>query len=459
MDKTVINGKLFRFALLWMLAMIMPALNSCKQKSADTGDLLSTVPSSAGLVTGINIRSLLEKSGCKVNGADITPGKEISAWIDRQKDNKDSNVQAMKLILDGESGVDPNVAVCFTDAYNTYLTAMLADTKKFESFAETQSGEKFESADNGVRTCGNIAVKGAQVWICVSSRNTIDSKAVANYASLGESQSFLKNGFSSRISNMTTDIVGWGDIKALTKQGFSMRELSSLNLLAGMLFEDAISVSFTIDFQKGKATGSLNVLNSKGEVAKYLLPASKVDMSTVKSVATDARLLVAMTITKDFTRKIEKIGSSLGGNMFGMFTEALKPVDGTVVVASGDMENIGTSLAGIITTDGNPSRDFLSLLGQFGDTKTEGKLVKLSKGTVSGGLNVEKASGYLKGCVMGVVADMQTDGAGGIPASFLKTLAVALVPDGNGLRCDVTLESTDTSKNLLLSLIEEAGKE
>lgn len=453
MNKNAFCGRSVRLALICMLALIMPVFNSCQKETADTRDLLATVPSSSGVVVGINLKAVLEKTGCKVDGTDITPGKEVTAWFDSHKDVKDSKCKALRLFLDGESGIDPSVAVYFTDAYNSYLTAALADTKKFEEFVATQNGEQFEDAENGVRTCGNVAMKGAQAWICVSSNNTIDAKAVANYADLGENRSFMQNDFASNIATMTTDVVGWGDIKAFSRHGFSFSMLSSAGMFMNAVFEDASAISVNLDFQKGKGTGSVSVLNSKGENAKYLLPTSKVDLSTVESVGANTQLLAAMSITKDFTKKLEKIG----GSMLSSFTEAMSPIDGTIAVAVGNIKNPENSFSAVVATDGEPTREFMSILSQFGETKKDGKLVRVTKGALEGDLDVEKASGYLKGSVLGMVLNVQSPGLNMAP-EVVKTFAVSLVPQGNGLKCDVVVEGSDQSKNLLLSVIENDTK-
>ena len=90
-----------------MLAFMLPVLNSCKKESADVTDLLSSVPSSAGVVVGFNLQSPLEKSGCKVDGSEITPGAEVASFLESRKDVKSSEREIVKLILNGESGIDP----------------------------------------------------------------------------------------------------------------------------------------------------------------------------------------------------------------------------------------------------------------------------------------------------------------------------------------------------------------
>ena len=442
-------------ALVCLAALILPALNSCKKETADVGDLLSTVPSSAGAVVGFDLTSILEKAGCKVNGSDITPGKEVTAWIERQKDVKDSEREVLKLILNGESGVDPSGAIFFTDAYNSYVTVMLADTKKFTDFVESRSGNGFADGGNDVRSCGNVAVKGAQAWVCVSSDNTIDTKAVANYSTLSPEQSFASNGFASTLTEMKTDIVGWGEIKSLLKTAGAYRQMSTVSLVGGMLFDDASSFSFNVDFRKGSLVSSLSVLNSKGTVAKYLLPAEKIDLATLKSIATTAQAFGAVCITKDLVKKIENIASSLGGSSFTAALNALKPIDGTVAVAFSDIDSTSDNLSGVVTTDGTPTLDLLSAISSFAPTRKDGKLVRFSKGTVSGGLDVQKCADLLKGATMGFVMDMPKGGHG--LGDEIRTLALAFVPESGGMKLDMTMEGADQSVNILLAIIAADG--
>lgn len=455
MNKESFVGKPFKSALLCLLVVLTGTLGSCRKETADTGDLLATVPSSSGFVAGINLKSLLEKTGCKVDGSDITVGESLSAWVESKNSNGEGR-NAFKLFLAGESGVDPSVAIFFTDAYNMYLTATLADTEKFETFVSSQSGEQFVDSENGVRTCGNVAVKGAQAWICVSSHNTIDSKAIANYATLGESQSFLKNEYSSGIVTMTSDVVGCGDIKALSRFGILSGQYSTALMMLTASFEDVSLLSFNVDFQKGKALASIGLLNGKGKSAKCLLPMSKVDLNTIKSIGGDAEIVFAFSLTKDFMKKLEKIG----GSFIGQFMEDLKCVDGTVAGAVGVANksersmDIEAALDVVVTTDGNPSKDFMDLLSRFGKTKKDGKFVRLSSGEVNGGLNVENASEFMKGSYGGVVADFNKFASD----SVIKTVAVVMVPEDGGIKYDVTVESSDPSENILLSMIKSDTK-
>jgi len=432
----------------------MPALSSCKKEVADTSDLLSTVPSSAGVVVGVNLKSVLEKAGCKVDGSDITPGGDVQKWIDGQKGSTDSQREAMKLVLSGESGIDPVGAIFFTDAYNSYLTAMLADTSKFLEFVKKQTGKEFTETD-GVKICGNIAVEGAQMWICISSSDTIDPKAIKNYSSLEQAQSFMTNSFAGKISNMTNDLIGWAQIKSFSGSGMSFGDMAKLNMFAAMLFENATSVSFTYDFLKGKMEGSAVVLNDKGEPAKYLLPADKIDVDKVKALASNAELVGAVSITKDLMKKIENVSSSLGGNMFGVVLNMLGSLDGTVAVAlsSLDFDNMSQGISGVITTDGNPSPDLMSLLSNVAPPRKDGNLVKFSSGVVSGGLDVARAADFLKGATLGVVINAGASDLGGKKDGF-KTVAMSLNPEKNGIVLKVMVTGIDEDENMLLTMLK-----
>lgn len=436
--------------ILCLALIITSFLNSCTKEAVSTEDLLSTVPSSAGFVVGLNTSAMLEKAGCKVDGSSVKPGEDVEAWLERSNGISDAGRKSARLLLTGESGLNPGAALLFSDAYSIYLTALVSDTGKFTDFVENMTGEKFAD-ENGVQICANVAMKGAQAWMCVSSHNTIDSKTVDSFASLSRERSFLSNTYSSHIASMKSDIVGWADLKSVMRYGLTSGRLSSINLLTGMLFENATALSFSADFTKGKATATINVINDKGEPARYLLPVSRIDVPTVKTLGEKANVVAAASISKDLVKKIENMGASLGGQMFSLFIDALKPLDGTLAIASGSRSDLDSSLSAVITTDGSPSRDLMSMLSSFGQTSVEGKLVKVTNGTLEGALQIATAADAMKGAVMAIAVDMTSPGSG---AAGVDYATIALVPDGIGLRCDISAAGSNPSENILLTLIK-----
>lgn len=439
--------------VLMCLTVAAVTFSSCKKEPADVSDLLKTVPSSASAVIGVNLGTILEKAGCKVEGADITPGAELQAFAQRSRDSKvPSEVsKGIDLFLSGDSGIDPTGALLFVDAYDTYMTAMIADTPKFLEYARGRTGKEFTD-EKDVKVSGNVAVYGAQAWVSLGS-GTIDPKAVRNYATQGEAQSFMTNSFAGQLAHMTHDIVGWGKIKAFAHRGISFTDFATVNVLTGMLFEGASSVSFDVDFLKGELQCTGAVLNDEGKPAKYLLPADKLDTPAIESLADNASAVVAMSVTKEMVKKIEKLSTSLGGNAFGAFTNLLQSLDGTQAVAFGNLNDFSSSFSALITTDGTPTLELMQLLSSFAPTQKDGKVVRIKKGTVAGGLDLKEVAKQLKGATMGIVIDgndprLKTTDDG------VASLAFAIRPDDGGIRFSLGCQGTDKDENMLLTIIK-----
>ncbi|MDE5975903.1 MAG: DUF4836 family protein [Muribaculaceae bacterium] len=448
------SGRGVRLALLCLLAALIPALNSCKQEPSDVSSLLATVPSSSGMVVGINLKSVLEKAGCEVDGSSIKAGKEVKEWLGKLPADA-KNAETLRLFLNGDSGIDPLGAVFFSDAYNVYATAMLADTDKFISFVEKQSGSKFADEDGSVKVCGNVAVLGAQMWLCTSA-TYIDAKAVKNYATLSESQNFMSKDVSAPLAEMKTDVVGWADINTIMKNNLPFGQMAQVNLIMGALYDNPASLAFSLDFKKGNMEAQTVVLNDKGDKAKFLLPTKKIDTGLVKGLGGNADLVVAACVTKDLVKKVEKMLSSLGGGMFSNEIKALGSLDGTVAVAQGIPQDGKEGTNGVAVTDGNPSLDLMNILSRFGQTRKDGNNVFFSEGTMAGPLNVETIAGEMDGAWLGVA--FGADKVGSRQPQGIKDVVLIFRPDGNGLTLNVKVNAKDDSKNILLQIVKDLAE-
>lgn len=454
MDKTPKLKSVARAVLLCMLALFLPALNSCKKKSVNLTDLLATVPSSSSVVVGINVESILKKSNCKIDGSQITPGKEVQAVLDNESFKNSKNGKIAAMLLNGESGIDPIGGIFFKDAYNDYVTFALADTGKFKSFIENETGETFTPAGNDVEVCENVAVKGAQAWLTDGS--TIDPKAIANYSSLESGQSFLSKKFSEKIANMTSDIVGWGEIKKILDSNLGFNQRSTLNLGLGILFEEAQSIIFSLDMLKGEAVTSISVYDKDGKSAKYLLPSDKINPETVKKIGPNANAVFALSITKDLIKKFDTLLSSFGSEM-SKVADALKSLDGTAAMALVNINSLD-NVNGVVTTDGKAGLDLSQLISQIAPITKDGKLILFSKGTMSGDLEVSKAADYLKNATLGLVVNAASTDLEEKNSSAFKELVIAFEPKGGSVECKISLKATDASRNAVFPVIETFAK-
>lgn len=451
-------------ALLCLLSLFLPALTSCqKEKSANVEELLSTVPSSAGMVVGFNLNSMLEKAGCKVDGSAVTPSKDLKAALDATPSGKQNDI--LKAILSGETGLDPVGALIFTDAYNTYLTAAIADTEKYTQFVLQQTELPFVDSGDNVRISGYVAISGAQTWIGLTS-DPVDAKAIKNYANLDKTQSFASLPAASEIATMTHDIVGYGQIKNFVSGRLSFSDEALLNLAMGFLFDNASALSFYQDFNKGEIISKVMVLNEKAQPAKYLLPADKISVDEVKKLPATANTVAAAAITKTLVKKVSKMAESFGGTLPATISATANVLDGTSAIALGSADS-SEAYSALIATDGKASLDMMQFLSTFGNTQKDGKIVKISKGEVAGALEVEKIADRLKGATIGIVSHIDTDSdekavsmLGMLDPSLrsasamVNTFSITLNPESNSLSLNLRAETENTDANALSSLLK-----
>lgn len=438
---------------LCLLAFMLLVFNSCKKETVDVTHLLTTVPSSAAGVVVFNMEELLEDAGCKIKDHAVTPGAEVSALLDKASS---PDKQDIMMLFDGSTGIEPKGAVVFYDSNRAFLTFALYDVNKFIGFVEKKDGGTFTDEESGVKVNGNIAVKGSQAWICLSKGKKLDPDAIASYSALGSAQSFLVTPMGEKLLADESDIRGWARINTFLNEMVSRSNRSFVTLGLGFLFEDAESVRFNLDFDKGEAETEILVLNDKFKPAKYQLTTDKVDVSTLKSLGNTCDVMMAFTINSKLIKKLEQASTALGGALFGDLGESLKNVDGTVgLIGSG--RDVSESLNGVVTTKGDVSKmlkDFIS--NQIAPVSQDGKYLRFSKGDVKGNLNVSECAEELKGCCYGMVfgaSGVDNMGYGAEAGSSLKEVVVKLNPEGDGVELEIEVKTTEPKENSLLTIL------
>lgn len=434
-----------------LLSFVLICVTSCKKDTVDVTDLLKTVPSSAAGVIVFNLENLLEDAGCKIKGHDIIPSEEVKKAVSGKK-------ELVMNLFDGNNGIEPKGAVMFFDSKRTFLTFALYDVDMFCKLIEKEEKVTFSDMGSGVKVGGNIAVKGAQAWVCLSSGKTIDSDAISNYASLASSQSFLVTPMGEKLLTEEDDVRGWAMVNTFSQQILSRRDQGMFTLGLGFLFEGAESIKFKVDFKKGEAEAEAIILNDKGKPAKYQLPSDKVDVQTLKSLGSTCDALMAFTVSPKLIKKFEQIGSAFGGALFGDLGDTFKNVDGTVGIAAGGT-GLDESINGFITTKGDVTQTLKDMISEYmGAISMDGKLMRFTKGDVKGSLNVEESAEELKGSCMGIVVDATGYGSLGYgdssaPAGF-KNFVIKLKPESGGLEFEFEAKTADPKENALVTLLK-----
>lgn len=145
-----------------------------------------------------------------------------------------------------------------------YLTGFVSDSSKFKEYVEKNSDSKFVK-DGETEVCGNTVLTPDRFWICMSSRNTVNTEDIRRFVSLSPKQSILSNEVASRLVDISHDVEGWGDIRGcLNSLGIDFTTRATATMAIEAMFVDAVEFSWNLDFQKGKIVAEMDVINSKG---------------------------------------------------------------------------------------------------------------------------------------------------------------------------------------------------
>lgn len=429
--------------LLWM-ALLAIGLSAChNRRSADVEELFRSVPATTSFVAVADLESMVDKIGGEVKDGKV----EMSDKLRRQL----SGVSSGKFIrmLDGESGIDPAVAVLFSDGVSTYLTGYISNTEKFRAFAGDSA---HWSESEGVNISGPAAYKDNRFWMLVSGRKVADAETINEYLALSESQSFAgKKDFASRFTEMKNDLQGWGDIDGmmnLINIGFQERAMA--RMAVETLYSDGGFLWFTADFKKGEFTADACVLNRKGKPARFNIPSGTIDVSAVGKLTGSASMLMAVDVP---AKLVEQLRSKTQGapSVLGIVLGTLGSVDGTVAVASGPQ---GTN--GVISTNGGSTADLQSLLGEVGmKCSIDGKYLIFGEQKNMGGgaqKSVAELASHLskKSC-----ASLVAVSDGSKPSQAWMDFGVLSLESHSGtMMLKVRLVARDSGSNVLLSMLK-----
>lgn len=432
--------------IMMAAAVTLLLLTGCKNtESADSEELLKSIPSSASMVTVGNLKAMLEKAGCKVDDGKVTPSADIKKAIEACGD-KNSEGRLMNLFFNNESGIDPSVTVLFTDGYATYNTGRLLSTDKFLNAVEKEYGEKFEEND-GIKTCANVAVKDNRYWVVINGKSAIDSSDIRRYLSLSESQSFLSTDFATPLRTIKKDAEGWADISGLMNvANLAFETRAQVKVLVESCFKDAGFITFGLNFDKGAADLTVKVLDSKGKSAKYLLPGEAIDLTLVEGLAAKAESVAAIGVPKKLMKQISEQLSSQP--LLKIYAEALSGIDGTVAAAMS-----GKSLSAVVQTNGENNSDIMQLLGSFGEVSKEGNDIFIKKGDVTGAADVKDLVAPFKGAYMGVASVGST-----MNCERIKNVSLVMAPGDGSIVLKAKVTSSESDINILQTLVGEGCK-
>ncbi|MDE6683008.1 MAG: DUF4836 family protein, partial [Muribaculaceae bacterium] len=431
--------------------VITSLLTSCSGNNADVSELLATVPADATAVIAVNVKSLVEKSGSKIDGSKIVPGDDIKQFLKNNASTPDEK-RIIRNILDGESGIDPTVAVIFLEETELYFTGFLANPDKFKEFMAKEYEGSF-SESNGISTLSNVALKGNQFWINNSkTRNDIDPEQITRFLALDDKLSFLSNSYSKKLSDFSNDIDGWGNLSSLyNASDMSFQEKAMAGLALAGLFSDAQDISFHANFEKGKLVTGLNILNSKGLPAQFNLPTDRIDVGMVKNLSESGDIIVAMAISPKLVEQLQNDFGDKNIPGLGMLMPALSALDGTCVVEGGE-----NGFKGAFSTKGDATAALSDLLSQLSKATVskDGKFLRFQQGDVKGKILNADVADRFKGAMIAAVVSDKMNSREELKGMPLQDVFMALIPADGSMQLEVTVNSTNSKENFLLSFIK-----
>lgn len=434
-------------ALCLLLALMATGLQSCSDK-ADATDLLRTVPAGASMVAVGNVEKILTKSDCKVDGDKIEAGKQVKALIP-----KIENVQLRQLaqtFFSGESGVATDVMVVFQNGYYTYLTGFVSDTDKFKATVQKDFSATFQNAD-GVDVADNVAMYKGQFWVNLG-QHIIDPLAVKGFTTLDDERSFLSNQMAKQLAEVDKDIEGWGSLQGLLATApLEFQQRATAQVLIESVFENAVAVSFSAQFDKGELTVEASVLNAKGGMAKSKLAGEKIDAATLASLKGKADALAAIALSEKTIANLRKDSEKGAPSMVRVYLSALGCINGTSAIA---FDSGMKAAEGVVSLNSQNAGELEDMIHGALKAKTwrEGTLLHFQTNPVVGRCNVAELAPMLDGAMAGIVTTGNPDGSK--LGKAVKQCALTLIPKDSGLSIRLKAQGYNAKEEFLLTLLK-----
>lgn len=435
------------FCLLAVLAVI---LSSCSSKNGD--DILATVPAKSEFFVLADLKAI---------SSDL--GKDGKSQLDLTIDKiarKGGNIDARwKYFFSNDSQVDFSAPfVIFEHAGNTLATFYTKDADKFRAGIENAIGAKLEdSAGIFADAEGTVFMKDSQVWFA-DSYPQIESSDIAVMAQLPEKDCILSIESAKKIAKKGGDIISYVNIDKKLAGSWNRQS----RILLNAVFDDASFIVSTHNFEKGKAVGTTQFLNYKGEPSSLAFKMSKIDVGKLKKFVGKGNCFFAMGINPDMTHAIVRQLK----NLFVIpadIRQLVENLDGNIAAALTfeGRESIPSSFSAMLTFDNKnaavQATDELRGLippGESTDIFTDDDRLYLSSGTLSGA-GIDAVADDFKGACLGVslLPSFFNEATGGNMGDYLDGCTLTLHDDGNGAEIR-TVFTTKSDRNALVTLLQ-----
>ncbi len=314
--------------LAFLLSTIVLMLASCSKDSEGLENLLRHIPADATTVAGINVKSTLEKSGCKVDGSKVVVSDELKEIL--KNDRQLSKV--FNIVSTVDAGVKIDWVGVFAMGGKVYILGPIDNEKRFRSYIENYEHAKF-SKSGKIETAGNWAIADGYFWTSITS---LPADRVEDFSSLPESKSWAAKKYTEKLVEEADDAFAVCDVTSITSLLGNSSQSQLVAMGMGMMFNDLNYIALHVDIEKDGFEIEADMLNSNFTRAEYLLPKVPVDTSVISSITESADVVTAISVPSAL---VDKFSSLL--KLAGEDGDALNAIDGTLAIAYSASEGKG----------------------------------------------------------------------------------------------------------------------
>ena len=438
---------------------IMLVLASCSKD--DKTKILQTIPSDASVVTLVNLEKLNEDLGnSQKSDGKVELGKQFATALDNMGPQ---GTQLKKMLEDNEMGLRYSVAASFNDDGNMIMTFYVDDQDLFIKGMEKEDGSKYEKAKSGIwfNQAHNTAILNNQVWF-TSGSEQLNTLKIAKYAKLKKDKSFLSVDYSSKMIDSDADVCFFGNLNAIFDDLGS--EAMTYKMASSLLFDNAAYLAGFISFEKGKAVGSLQVLDKNYNPSPLAVASQEIDMQKLNSFPGKGNFFFALNINPQMVSQLlSQYGSILAVSLHVDTDklDALKKIDGTIV-ASFDISTVTTGRPnfGVMISFADPlaAQTASSIAGEIVGSSAQVQVINnmlyISAG-VPEGSPISAVASKFKGTYGGIVYDGSSISSPELSSTvgFMPEMSFLLKKEDKGVRIDAEIKSKP-DQNFLISFLE-----
>ncbi len=321
-----------------LLLLISGACSNSRQQET-ARELLATVPSDAAYTAVINIDRLVSSTGGKVKDhTEIEPSAMLRKFLGKiESPVMSAHVDS---ILAGKAGVDFSCMVLFENEGTLWLTAPLADAGKTKAYLG-RNGYDLQPAGDGLLSAREVILNENQIWITPSD-SVANAGAADTFSRINSEQSMLSSDYADRLTEMTEAYIDLWDITLLWKTLGSKADQA--RIITAFTFEDVHYASFTAEMTQNSLTANGRFLDSEFKDADCNLATGKLEARDFDILGDKAEAVCGLSIDSKLMKNVIKAVSAFGGAVPPKTADALKNIEGPLVMASDSDNNIILSI-------------------------------------------------------------------------------------------------------------------